>query len=330
MNQLEVLFQQLAMAAHAGLPLRDVLAILRKDGGYQGTLLAALGQRLDRGATLSEALSSAEAVFSRQTVEFVRAAEAGAMLPAVLDALAVDYARRAAGRRAVLKALYWPAALAVVWMLLLALAMIFVMPAFKSVYADFGADLPAPTRVLVTLSDLVFGHWPWIASLMLIAAAGLYLLKRRAALWLPWIQPFREKLFQLRLAAMLALAAGAESRFAAAGFAHLGATAPSARASRWIDPLIARLAAGADLFAAMRESPQVPPRVAAMLELGARTGTVAGARAYVERWCDAEFDDSLPKFEANVLLAAYVLIGVALAFVVIALYLPIFRLASAV
>jgi len=94
MNQLEVLFQQLAMAAHAGLPLREVLEILRKEGGYQGTLLAVVGQRLDRGATLSEALSSAEAVFSRETVEFVRAAEDKAMLPAVLDALALDYQKK--------------------------------------------------------------------------------------------------------------------------------------------------------------------------------------------------------------------------------------------
>jgi type IV pilus assembly protein PilC len=310
--------------------LREVLEILRKEGGYQGTLLAVVGQRLDRGAALSEALSSAEAVFSRETVEFVRAAEDKAMLPAVLDALALDYSRRAAGRRAVLKAIYWPAALALALVLLLALATIFVMPAFKAVYADFGADLPAPTLLLVSISDFVFGYWQWMASLVLLAAAGLYLFKRRTVLWLPLIHPFHEKLFQLRLAAMLALAAGAEASFATAAFAHLGATAPTPRSSRWIDPLISRLASGADLFGAMRETTQVPPRVAAMLELGSRTGNMAGARAYIESWCDAEFDQTLPKFETNVLIAAYVVIGVALAFVVIALYLPIFRLASAV
>jgi type IV pilus assembly protein PilC len=330
MNQLEVLFQQLAMAAHAGLPLRDVLEILRKEGGYQGTLLAAVGQRLDRGAALSEALSSAGAVFSRETVEFVRAAEDKAMLPAVLDALALDYSRRAAGRRAVLKAIYWPAALAFALVLLLALALIFVMPAFKAVYADFGADLPAPTLLLVSISDFMFGYWQWMASLVLLAAVGWYLSRRRAVLWLPLIHPFREKLFQLRLAAMLALAAGAEASFATAAFAHLGATAPTARSSRWIDPLIRRLASGANLFGAMRETAQVPPRVAAMLELGSRTGNMAGARAYIESWCDAEFEEALPKFETDVLIAAYVVIGVALGFFVIALYLPIFRLASAV
>ena len=330
MNELEFLFRQLAMAAHAGLPLRDVLAILRQDGSYRGTLLAAVGQRLDGGAALSEALASAGPVFSRETVEFVRAAEDKAMLPAVLDALAVDYSRRAAGRRALLKAIYWPAALAIALAIVLMMAMIFVIPAFKGVYADFGAELPAPTLLLVMISDFVFYYWPWMASLVLLAAAGLYLAKRRAVLWLPLIHPFREKVFQLRLAAMLALAAGAESSFATAAFAHLGATAPTARTSRWVDPLIARLAGGVDLFRAMRETAQVPPRVAAMLELGSRTGNMAGARAYIDSWCDAEFDDTLPRFEADILIATYVVIGVALAVVVTALYLPIFRLGAAV
>ena len=122
MTQLEVLFQQLALAAGSGLPLRDVLAVLRKDGSYNGTLLATIGQRLDRGGSLSDVLSSEDSAFPRETVELIRSAEEGGMLPTVLAALASDYARRAASRRAVLKAIYWPAALAFFLALLLGLA----------------------------------------------------------------------------------------------------------------------------------------------------------------------------------------------------------------
>src|SRR5262249_43421478 len=154
--------------------------------------------------------------------------------------------------------------------------------------------------------------------------------KRRSVAWLPLIHPFWERLFRLRLATMLALTADAAPGLAAAAFTHLGATAPTARAARWTDSLSAQLASGKDLLRAVQETMPVPPRVAAMLELGSRTGNLAGARAYIYEWCDTEFDEALPRFEANMLIATYVLIGVTLATVVMALYLPIFRLGAAV
>lgn len=330
MNDLELLFRQLAMAARSDLPLREVLAILREDPSPHGPLLALLAKRLDEGASLPEALASARQVFSSETVDFVRAAEANAMLPAALDALAADYARRAASRRALWKAVYWPAALSIVFAMLLFVVLIFVIPAFKSVYADFGAELPAPTLLLVKISDFVLDYWLWLVLTLGAAAVLLQIFRRHTVLWLPLIHPFRERVFRLRLAAMLALASGAGSSFVSAALAHLGATAPAGRASRWIDPLVERLGAGADLFRAMRETAHVPRRVAAILELGSRTGNMAGARAYIDSWCQAEFDEALARFEADILVAAYAVIGLALAITVMALYLPIFKLGAAV
>jgi type IV pilus assembly protein PilC len=80
----------------------------------------------------------------------------------------------------------------------------------------------------------------------------------------------------------------------------------------------------------MRETPQVPRRVAAMLELGSRTGNMAAARSHVESWCEAEFDEALSRFETDVLLATYAAIGIVLGTIVLALYLPIFRLGAMV
>lgn len=331
MRELELLFRQLAMAARSGFPLREVLAILRQDGAPPAAVLAALGDRLDQGASLSEALSAAGRAFSAQTVDLVRAAESNAvLLPAALDALAADYARRAASRRALWKAIYWPAALAVVLALLLSVVMIFVIPAFRSVYADFGTDLPAPTRLLAALSDFAVEHWLWIALLAAAVAVSLQLSRRHAVRWLPLVQPFRERVFRLRLAAMLALAAGADSRLAAAALGHLAATAPAGRASGWVDGLAGRLRERGDLLRAMLETPHVPRSVAAMLELGSRSANMAAARAYVDSWCDAEFDEALARFESDILLTAYAVIGIALGTIVFALYLPIFRLGAMV
>ncbi len=326
-DDLAFLFRQLAMAAQAGLPLREVFTVLRKESA--GSLIALVGKQVQDGASLPSALDSVRAL-PRETAELVRAGEASALLPALLDALAADYARRAAGRRALLKAIYWPAALAVAMFLLLFVTMVFVMPAFGSAYADFGAELPAITRALVAATDFIALRWPWAALAVVLTVGLVLVLRKRAVPVLPFVNPFRERMFQLRLAAMLAFAATAGAGCVSAALAHLRATAPTRRAARSIDALTERLAAGADLFAAMRDTAYVPHRVAAMLELGARAGSMSAARAHIDSWCAAEFDEAVPRFEADVLIATYVVIGVVLANVVIALYLPIFRLGSVV
>lgn len=343
LSELELLFRQLAAAARAHLSFAEVVAILRQedDRGRYGALLAAMGAKLEKGESLSSALGAAGKVFAPETLAFVRRAEESGALASALDILAGDYSRRAAARRAVVNALYWPTALTAVLVILLLILFIFVVPAFKEVYASFGADLPAPTLALIEISDW-FVTWLWLPLLILaLGVAWLSVFRERAPsrlvelydrlrLRAPVIGAFRRKLFQLRAAALLGAAAGQDRQFAAAALAHLGATAENRRLASWVHPLAQRVADGGDLLGAVRQTPEVPRRIAAILELGVKTGDIGAARLQIEAWCEAELETGLPRFQTNVLALSYLVLGIVLGFVVIALYLPIFKLGAAV
>lgn len=342
LQELELLFRQLAAAARARLPFAEVLAILRQEGerGRYGRLLAVLGRELEQARPLSDALA-ATAMFAPETVAFVRGAEGTPALAEVLEVLADDYGRRAVAGRALANALYWPLTLAGVLVFVIMILMIFVVPAFKEVYRSFGADLPAPTLALMTLSDWFVSYlWPplLIVAILLVLAAifrGKAPPKVTEAYdWLrlrvPLVGAFREKLFQLRSVALLAVAADADREFAAAALAHLDGTAENRRLASWVGPLARRVAGSGELLPAVRETSEVPRRIAAILELGARTGDAAAARAQVAAWCDAEMEVGLPRFQTNFLALSYAVLGTLIAFVVIGLYLPIFMMGAAV
>jgi type IV pilus assembly protein PilC len=146
----------------------------------------------------------------------------------------------------------------------------------------------------------------------------------------PVIGAFRRKLFQLRAAVLLGAAAGQDRQFAAAALTHLGATAENRRLASWVRPLAQRVADGGDLLGAVRQTPEVPRRIAAILELGAKTADAGAARIQIEAWCEAELETGLPRFQTNVLALSYLVLGIVLGFVVIALYLPIFKLGAAI
>jgi len=340
-QELELLFRQLAAASRARLPFSEVLVILRQEGerGRYGRLLAILGRELEQGKPLSDALA-ATAVFAPQTVAFVRGAEGTPALSEVLQVLADDYGRGAVAGRAMANALYWPLTLAALLVFVIMILMIFVVPAFKEIYRSFGADLPAPTLALMTLSDWFVRLWPVLFVVAILLALAAFFRGKAppvvgetydwVRLRVPLVGAFREKLFQLRSVALLAVAAGADRDFAAAALAHLDGTADNRRLASWVGPLARRVAGSGELLPAVRETPEVPRRVAAILELGARTGDAAAARAQVAAWCDAEMELGLPRFQTNFLALSYAVLGTLIAFVVIGLYLPIFMMGAAV
>jgi len=341
LQELELLFRQLAAASRARLPFAEVLAILRQEGerGRYGRLLAILGRELEQGKPLADALG-ATTIFVPETVAFVRGAEGTPALSEVLQLLADDYGRRALAGRALTNALYWPLTLAAVLVVVIMILMIFVVPAFKQVYANFGADLPIPTLILMELSDWFVRLWP-IIFVVAILLALVAIFRRKAPpriteaydwlrLRVPLVGAFHEKLFQLRSVALLAVAADADREFAVAALAHLDGTAENRRLASWVGTLGRRVAGSGELLPAVRETPEVPRRVAAILELGARTGDAAAARAQVAAWCDAEMEVGLPRFQTNFLALSYAVLGTLIALVVIGMYLPIFMMGAAV
>ena len=177
LNQKEIgiLTRELATLIEAGLTLDRSLQVLidLTPEEHLVRVLTDLQQRVRGGATFSSALEAQEGQFPRLYINMVKAGEAGGALDQVLDRLA-DYLERTAELRAtVTSALVYPAILLFVAALSVILLLVFVVPQFTTLFADMGANLPLPTRIVVGAGDLFRNYW-W-AMLVVIALIAVVL-----------------------------------------------------------------------------------------------------------------------------------------------------------
>ncbi len=182
LNQKEIgiLTRELATLIEAGLTLDRSLQVLidLTPEEHLVRVLTDLQQRVRGGATFSSALDAQEGQFPRLYINMVKAGEAGGALDQVLDRLA-DYLERTAELRAtVTSALVYPSILLFVAALSVILLLVFVVPQFTALFADMGANLPLPTRIVVGAGDLFRNYW-WA---MLVGIALIALLLER------WLQ----------------------------------------------------------------------------------------------------------------------------------------------
>ncbi len=332
------LFRQLAAAQRGGLALGDALAILAKDpdlGREMVALLADLGSQLAAGRPLSGALESAG--FAPEAAELIRAAEADNALAAALELLATDYEQRALQRAALRGALAWPAAIAAVLVLLVAMVMLFVVPAVKHVFASFGADLPGATLLLMAVSDAFAEYWylavAIVVAVVIVVRRGAGIPGRawldRVLLRLPFLRSYLVKSFVARVSRTLGTAA--ESRLPLpAALAYLRATSGNRSLAETTAALETGLRAGKGLAAAVRESVRLPGQLAVALEIGERTNSLGPTLLQLVAFSEGDAARSLMRLQQAGLIATYLCLGLIVAYVVIALYLPIFMLGAAV
>ncbi|GIX00946.1 MAG: type II secretion system F domain protein [Pirellulaceae bacterium] len=153
--------RQLSILQDAGLPILRSLKILEnntKPGKLKNALMD-ICDEIEAGATLSEAMSKCPKVFSRLYVNMIKAGEAGGALETILQRLA-DFLESAESlKRKVKGALIYPIAVVVIAGLILALIMAYIVPVFKEMFEEFEIDLPAPTQLLIAMSDYIVQYW---------------------------------------------------------------------------------------------------------------------------------------------------------------------------
>ncbi|MCA9157925.1 MAG: type II secretion system F family protein [Planctomycetales bacterium] len=153
--------RQLSILQDAGLPILRSLKILEHNN-KPGKLKNALGETCDEieaGSTLSESMSKSPKVFSRLYVNMIKAGEAGGALETILQRLADFLESSEALKRKVKGALIYPIAVVVIASLILVLIMAYIVPTFKKMFEEFGLALPAPTVLLIAMSDYVVKYW---------------------------------------------------------------------------------------------------------------------------------------------------------------------------
>lgn len=153
--------RQLSILQDAGLPILRSLKILEHNN-KPGKLKNALGETCDEiesGSTLSESMSKSPKVFSRLYINMIKAGEAGGALETILQRLADFLESAEALKRKVKGALIYPIAVVIIAGLILVLIMAYIVPTFKKMFEEFGLPLPAPTVLLIAMSDYVVKYW---------------------------------------------------------------------------------------------------------------------------------------------------------------------------
>ena len=338
--ELAVFFRQLATMVGSGLPLLRTLTVLSEQT-HNKTLSGAVAEvreDIAAGEPLSDGLAKHPKVFDEFIVSMVRAGERAGAIDTVLNEIAATVEARTKLRRKVRSAMSYPVAIGGLAGLVLLAMLIFLVPMFEKIYSDLNGQLPAPTRVLIKVSDIVKGNAPVTFAVVALAALVLSRWKRttqgRAALdafkmRVPILGTIVHKAALSRFARSLSvlLSSGVPILEALQITSRTVQNAPLEKACGEIEEAIR---AGKPLSAAMAKRAVFPPMVVQMVAAGEETGDVEPMLAKVRDFLDSELEAIVNSITSLIEPLLLVVMGVTVGGVVVALYLPMFRVITLV
>jgi type IV pilus assembly protein PilC len=333
--------RQLATMLKAGVPLLQAFEIVAR--GHSNARFARLMMdikgRVESGSSLSQAFRAHPAHFDALYCNLVGAGETSGMLDAILDRLATYKEKILALKSKIKSALFYPIAVVTVAIVVVWVIMIWVIPAFKQVFTNFGAALPAPTLIVIGISDFFVSYW-WLMLGIIIAAlfTFFFLLRRseafryavdRISLKLPIVGDIVEKATIARWTRTLAtmFAAGVplvESLDAVAG---ASGNAVYITGTRKIQNDVST---GTSLTNAMHNTGLFPSMVLQMTQIGEESGSLDGMLSKVAEFYEREVDDAVTALTSLLEPIIIVFLGVVIGGLVVAMYLPIFKLGAVV
>jgi type IV pilus assembly protein PilC len=336
-----VFSRQLATMMSAGIPMVQAFEIIGNghDKPAMQKLVLDIKANIEGGSTLHESLAKHPLYFDDLFVNLVEAGEQAGALETLLDKIATYKEKTEALKKKIKKALFYPMAVLAVALIVSTILLIFVIPQFESLFKGFGADLPAFTQMVVNLSKFM-QHQGWIVGIVVGGAiyAFLYFHKRsrnmrraldRAMLKFPIIGPILVKSAIARFARTLSTMFAAGVPLVEAMQSVAGATGNIVYEEGTLR-MKDEVATGQRLQRAMENTGLFPNMVVQMIAVGEESGSLDTMSAKVAEFYEAEVDhavDSMSSLMEPVIMAV---LGVLVGGMVIAMYLPIFKLGSAV
>jgi type IV pilus assembly protein PilC len=342
-NEKDITFftRQLATMLRAGVPLLqsfDIIARGHSNARFSRLMMDIKG-RIEAGSSLSQAFREHPVQFDVLYCNLVAAGETSGMLDAILERLATYKEKIVALKSKIKSALFYPISVIVVAIVVVWVIMVWVIPSFKQVFKSFGADLPAPTLLVIAISDF-FVTWWWA---MFLAVAGaifaFFVLRRRStafrytldrlSLKLPVIGDILEKATIARWTRTLAtmFAAGVplvESLDAVGGAA--GNAVYVAGTKR----IQTEVSTGTSLTNAMTNTRLFPNMVLQMTQIGEESGSLDGMLTKVAEFYEREVDDAVSALASLLEPIIIVFLGIVIGGLVVAMYLPIFKLGAVI
>ena len=340
-EDITVFTRQLATMMKAGLPLMQAFEIVARGHSNPSMteMLMQVRSDVEQGSALGKSFSKYPKYFDRFYCNLVSAGESGGVLESLLDKLAVYKEKTQAIKKKVKTALTYPIAIIVVAIALIFIMMMFVLPAFKEVYANMGAELPDLTQLVMSLSDL-FVDYGWIMLILLIVSAfGLYKLHEKS----PTFQKRIDALI-LRLPvfgaivrkATIARWARTTSTLFAAGVPLVEVLDSVAGASGNIlyeeatQDIRAKVTQGLSLTSSMQSTDMFPNMVIQMAAIGEESGSLDDMLNKAAEFYEDEVDNSVSRLSALMEPIIMVVLGSLIGILLIAMYLPLFNLGNVV
>ncbi|GHT91894.1 type II secretion system protein F [Betaproteobacteria bacterium] len=333
--------RQLATMMKAGVPMLQAFDIGIKGSGNPGVsrLLNEVRNEVEAGSSLAAAFSKFPLHFDKLFCNLVGAGEQAGILDDLLDRLATYKEKILAIKSKIKSALFYPTAIICVAFIVVAVIMLFVVPAFKSVFDDFGAELPGPTLVVMGISEFFVSYWYIIFGVLFGAIFGtLTFYKRslamqisvdRGILKLPVVGDIVRKATIARWTRTLStmFAAGVPLTEALDSVGGAAGNHVYLVATRHIQN---EVGAGTSLTNAMQNSHAFPSMVVQMVSIGEESGQLDSMLGKVADFYEQEVDDAVAALSSLLEPIIMVFLGVVIGGLVVAMYMPIFKLGAVV
>lgn len=340
-KDIAIFTRQLATMMKAGVPLLQAFDIVGRGNANASVtkLLNDVRTDVETGTSLSAAFRKFPLYFNALYCNLVEAGEAAGILEALLDRLAVYMEKTEAIKSKIKSALMYPISVVVVAFVVVAVIMIFVIPAFKSVFANFGADLPAPTLFVIAISEVFVAYW-WLIFGGI--GGGLYFFfqawKRsekmqrvmdRILLKVPVFGALIEKSCIARWTRTLSTMFAAGVPLVEALDSVGGASGNSLYADA-TEKIQQEVSTGTSLTAAMSNANLFPTMVLQMCAIGEESGSVDHMLGKAADFYEAEVDEMVAGLSSLMEPIIIVFLGGLIGGIVVAMYLPIFKLGQVV
>ena len=333
--------RQLATMMKSGVPLLQAFDIVAKghNNAAVARLLIDIKTEVETGSSLKQAFEKHPLYFDALFCNLIGAGEQAGILDSLLDRLASYKEKILAIKSKIKSALFYPIAIIIVAFVITAVIMIFVVPAFKSVFASFGADLPGPTLMVMAISDFFVEYWYAIFGSI---GGGIY-----AFFW-TWKRSEKMQIFMDRVMLRIPvfgdlIRKSAIARWTrtlatmfAAGVPLVEALDSVAGAAGNYEYYVAtkkiqsEVATGSSLMSAMQGTEVFPSMVLQMVTIGEEAGSLDAMLSKVADFFEAEVDDAVEALASLMEPMIMVVLGTLIGGLVIAMYLPIFKLGAVV
>ena len=333
--------RQLATMMKAGVPLLQSFDIVAKgnDNPAVSKLIQDIRSDVETGTSLNQAFRKFPLYFDPLFCNLVGAGEQAGILEDLLTRLAIYKEKTLAIKAKIKSAMFYPVSILAVAFIVTAVIMIWVVPAFKEVFKSFGADLPAPTLMVMAMSDFMVANWYIIFGLLF---GGLYLFFQSWKRSLKMQRSMDKLLLKLPIfGAVIRKATIARwTRTLATMFAagvplveSLDSVGGAAGNAVYLDAtkrIQTEVSTGTSLTVAMQNSDVFPNMVTQMVSIGEESGSLDNMLGKVADFYEDEVDEAVASLSSLMEPLIMVILGVLIGGLVIAMYLPIFKLGSVV